>query len=376
MNDFFSNNYKEARANFLLRAHKKNAIVISYKHPMTGFYSEELYTDVACIGPKNAKNILIIVSGIHGAEGFCGSAIQNAFLNEEFHLDNTKVLLIHAINPFGFSYIQRENEDNIDLNRNFLEHNQNYPVNNEYNKISQFLIPKKWFSIEKKKADVELSMYKKNNEKEYFSAIYRGQYSHPDNLFFGGNHTTWSNITLNQIFKDFEIKNFSISFIDIHTGLGHINNIEIYPITPFNLLTNDKNILIKPFPYPTIGSLIHFMKEKFKDFLKIAFVVEYGTMQKKRSLVTTGEMDSLRFDLWIRRYGSSYKRLIPVIKDKIKDALCPNNNDWKKLAIDSGKKMIFSVINDLEKSIGVEGFEPPAYWSQTSRASQAALYPD
>lgn len=29
----------------------------------------------------------------------------------------------------------------------------------------------------------------------------------------------------------------------------------------------------------------------------------------------------------------------------------------------------------LESEIGAEGFEPPAYWSQTSRASQAALYP-
>lgn len=25
---------------------------------------------------------------------------------------------------------------------------------------------------------------------------------------------------------------------------------------------------------------------------------------------------------------------------------------------------------------GAEGFEPPTYWSQTSRASQTALYPD
>ena len=31
---------------------------------------------------------------------------------------------------------------------------------------------------------------------------------------------------------------------------------------------------------------------------------------------------------------------------------------------------------DYFKEIGAEGFEPPAYWSQTSRASQAALYPD
>lgn len=26
--------------------------------------------------------------------------------------------------------------------------------------------------------------------------------------------------------------------------------------------------------------------------------------------------------------------------------------------------------------VGVEGFEPPTYWSQTSRASRTALYPD
>ncbi len=351
MNDFFSKNYIEARSQFLLRAHKKNAIVISYKHPMKGFFSEDLYTDTACIGSKNAKNILIIVSGVHGAEAFCGSAIQNAFLNEEIFLKNTKVLLIHAINPFGFSHIQRENEDNIDLNRNFLNHDKTYPVNNEYTKLSKFLIPQKWFSIEKKKSDIELSNYKKNSEKDYFSAIYRGQYTHPDNLFFGGNHKTWSNITLNKIFKDFEIKKFSISFMDIHTGLGYMNNIEIYPIAPFSLFKNEKSILIKSFPYPTIGSLIHFMKERFNDLLKIAFVVEYGTMQKKRSLVTPCDMDALRFDLWIRKHGSSYKRLVPVIKDKIKDALCPNDKAWKRLAIESGKKMIFSTINYLEKEI-------------------------
>lgn len=28
------------------------------------------------------------------------------------------------------------------------------------------------------------------------------------------------------------------------------------------------------------------------------------------------------------------------------------------------------------KMVGVEGFEPPTYWSQTSRASRTALYPD
>jgi len=78
-------------------------------------------------------------SGTHGIEGYLGSAIQLRFLHELFlqnaqrlcTTDNVrapptkntpvkKILLIHAINPYGMRHHRRTNENNVDLNRNVL----------------------------------------------------------------------------------------------------------------------------------------------------------------------------------------------------------------------------------------------------------------
>ena len=65
-----------------------------------------------------------ISSGIHGVEGFFGSAVQLAFLDSLppnwQPPPGTKFILLHALNPFGFAWRRRFNEENVDLNRNFL----------------------------------------------------------------------------------------------------------------------------------------------------------------------------------------------------------------------------------------------------------------
>mmetsp|Transcript_33245 Transcript_33245/g.63440 ORF Transcript_33245/g.63440 Transcript_33245/m.63440 type:complete len:691 (-) Transcript_33245:793-2865(-) len=95
---------------------------------------------------EKKHNVNIIhVSGTHGIEGYIGSAVQSRFLHELF-LDNEKrltnnknprqnnaipssssndkvlrkVLLIHAVNPYGMRHHRRTNENNVDLNRNVL----------------------------------------------------------------------------------------------------------------------------------------------------------------------------------------------------------------------------------------------------------------
>ena len=76
--------------------------------------------DVAVLG-SDAAPAIVVSSGLHGVEGFLGSAIQLAML-EELKADtakNIRWVFIHAINPFGFAQIRRFNEDNVDLNRNF-----------------------------------------------------------------------------------------------------------------------------------------------------------------------------------------------------------------------------------------------------------------
>ena len=90
------------------------------------------------------KKVLIHISGIHGVEGYAGSGAQVAAL-QYFALKNTTrralytslndeggktiispptLVFIHAINPFGMSNNRRVNEQNIDVNRNFLSDEQ------------------------------------------------------------------------------------------------------------------------------------------------------------------------------------------------------------------------------------------------------------
>lgn len=85
--------------------------------------------DVYCLGEKKkpAKRLVVMSSGIHGVEGFAGSAFQRRWI-EEFLLDdksayklpkNSDFLILHGINAHGFKNFLRVNERNVDLNRNF-----------------------------------------------------------------------------------------------------------------------------------------------------------------------------------------------------------------------------------------------------------------
>jgi predicted deacylase len=122
--DQFSDSYAEARRKFLAAASTAGAAVAEYRNPFPGPAGEPLFTDTALLGNPDADQIFIISSGVHGVEGFCGSACQIALLQSGI-LSSTKssaILLVHALNPFGFAHLRRTNEDNVDLNRNFVDH--------------------------------------------------------------------------------------------------------------------------------------------------------------------------------------------------------------------------------------------------------------
>ena len=116
----FRENYADARNAFVAAATKRGAALESLDHPRTGPAGEPLFTDLAWVGPRDAPNVLMIMSGTHGVEGLCGSACQIDWLLQETELpEGVAVLLVHLINPFGTAWEQRGTEDDIDLNRNF-----------------------------------------------------------------------------------------------------------------------------------------------------------------------------------------------------------------------------------------------------------------
>src|SRR5882724_9425436 len=102
---FFPESFAQGRARFREAAQSAGARISSHANPATGPSGEALSTETAWLGPSDAGRLLLGMAGTHGAEGFCGSGIQTGWLETgvftRLPLD-TAVLLIHAINPYGF----------------------------------------------------------------------------------------------------------------------------------------------------------------------------------------------------------------------------------------------------------------------------------
>ena len=105
--------------------------------------------DVARIGADDADALLIVSSGCHGVEGYCGSGAQVALLHDDAFRAKARhagvaLLFIHALNPWGFSFGRRVTHEGVDLNRNFIDFRRPPPGNPGYDQLAAFLLPDQW----------------------------------------------------------------------------------------------------------------------------------------------------------------------------------------------------------------------------------------
>ena len=140
--DCFSTAYETARQAFVSTAQSHGARVSSHLNPVgEGASGELLYMDIAELGDARGESSLIISSGTHGIEGYAGSALQIGLLRDgltEILPHGTVCYLVHAVNPFGFSYKRRVNEDNVDLNRNFIDFSHSLPNSEDFRAFRDF----------------------------------------------------------------------------------------------------------------------------------------------------------------------------------------------------------------------------------------------
>ncbi|MCY7316545.1 MAG: M14 family metallopeptidase [Rubrivivax sp.] len=221
---FFAQGYAEARDKFVAAARAAGASVESHAHPLTGRDGEALAMDVARLGAADAQAVLIISSACHGVEGFCGSGVQNALLADDAFVaaaqaSGVALLLVHALNPYGFSWWRRVTNENVDLNRNWHDFSAPLPHNAAYDAIAPLLLPAHW----PPNADNEaaLAAYAaQHGERGLQAAVTSGQYAHPQGLFYGGAAPTWSRLTLQQVLHTHGSRCARLGWIDLHTGLG------------------------------------------------------------------------------------------------------------------------------------------------------------
>jgi hypothetical protein len=353
---YFSANYLEARQKFLDASHAAGAYLEHFQNPYTGPQGEPLFTDVALIGTKDANTVLVLSSGTHGVEGFTGSAIQTGMLREGIgsHLPpDTGLLLIHGINPYGFSYLRRFNEDNVDLNRNFADHSKPYPANPGYEALADVISPESLSMWANTKSAIRLFWYGLTNGRNALKqAISAGQYTHPQGLFYGGREKAWSNNTLHTIAEQHLGSAKHIVIIDIHTGLGPYGNAEVIMNVPEESPAYKRAVAWWPDRVRTTVSgasvsthLQASLKLAWPGMLPHAEVtavsLEFGTMEPKQVFL------ALRAENWLHHHGGINHPKAKEIKTELLRAFYPNDDAWKQQVWHQGKEVVELILSQL-----------------------------
>jgi hypothetical protein len=221
---FFAARYAQARQKFLHAAQGAGVLAEAKLHPEKGRDGEDLAMDVARDGDPSAPLLLVLSSACHGVEGFCGSGIQVAALQDTAWRDYARsrgvaVLYVHGLNPYGFSHIRRTTHENVDLNRNFHDFSQPLPANPAYRELHPLLFPDHWPPSPANEQKL-MAWMQQHGPAAFQAAISSGQYEFPHGMYFGGTSPTWSNRTLREALRAHGRRAARIAWIDFHTGLG------------------------------------------------------------------------------------------------------------------------------------------------------------
>lgn len=332
---YFSSDYTTARQRFLEAA----VLAKAHLHELTieacGPDNDALTIDIAWIGSQQPRRVIVHTSGVHGVEGFCGSAIQiKALENLPDISEDGAIVFVHSLNPYGMAWLRRYNESNVDLNRNFLRPEESYSgAPDAYPKIYDLLNPKtpssKYFFY------IRLLYYViRDGYNQLKVAITSGQYEYPQGLFFGGKQLEQGPT----LYKSWLKKSFShsdyIYVIDVHTGLGKwCQELLFHKIkgTKDEVLGEILRKRFKQLPYPIKGGHFQVFEELFPD-QKVDFTSqEFGTYCNIKMLY------ALREENRYHHYGE--RKLDHPDKKRLKNSFYPDSQEWKESVLQDGLEL-------------------------------------
>ena len=219
----YSPDYATARLRFRQAANLLGWTLEPHSIGCLGPNGEDLTVDVAWSENGNPERTLVISSGVHGVEGFFGSAVQLALLEQwaTQGAPSVRCVFLHGLNPYGFSWLRRFDENNVDPNRNFLLEGEQYqgaPAG--YAELNGLLNPRRPPSRWNPFFIRALQAIARHGMPALRQSIAAGQYEFPQGLFFGGAAPTQMQQLLHQHLRRWLQGSRSVVHLDFHTGLG------------------------------------------------------------------------------------------------------------------------------------------------------------
>ena len=352
----------------------------SYRFKAKGPSGEPLTMDVAKFGDADPEGVVIVSSGLHGVEGFFGSAVQLAWLMTRgagwWPPSRTLLVMVHALNPFGFAWRRRWNENNVDLNRNFLDDRDFLDLDSSYQesravyaRLSPFLNPasppSRWepYSI---KAAVRVlsegvgarSRMRKDNRPSRFAlnairdlglselqkTLPVGQYEHPAGLFYGSSNAEETTRVVRERLPHWVAGAQKVVHVDFHTGLGRYADYRLLIIDERG--SEGERWVAERFgadsveawdggtAYAARGLMANDLRDHLPGRQYHCLTAEFGTYSGMRVL------GALRAENQAHFHSRPGAKPYEWAKRRVMEAFCPSASPWREAGVTKGLAII------------------------------------
>ena len=351
--DAFSPSYEVARDRFRQAALRLGARIDTHTLDALGPTNGTLTIDVAIVGDAQPQSSAVVSSGLHGVEGFFGSAVQLAWLQAVADgrtaiPARSAVTLVHAVNPFGFAWRRRANEDNVDLNRNFLRAGEFYAgASSRYGEFDGFLNPPtppsllEPFPLKVAWHAWRFGMVVLRN------GVAVGQYAYPTGLFFGGSGPSQSARIMQQQFWEWVRPSRSVVHVDLHTGLGRSQRCQLLvePVEMPHLNwyraefgADDVVSVADEGVYQARGVMGAWLSHEAEGLLYRFICAEFGTYSMLRVL------GALRAENRAHHHGDPDHPVFERAKRELVECFCPVSSNWRGAVVQSGMQVIVAAV--------------------------------
>jgi hypothetical protein len=241
-------------------------------------------------------------------------------------------------------------QENVDLNRNFVDFDQPLPANPAYDELARAIVPREWPSPE---SDARLAAYADaHGQRALQEAISRGQHAHPEGLFYGGRAPTWSHQTLRHVLHDHGRRCARMGWIDLHTGLGPSGHGERIFAGP-----DDADAIARARAW--WGDAVTSIYDGSSSSARLTglmwlaagqecpqaehtgIALEYGT------LPLPAVIEALRADHWLALHPEAPNAQRDAIRRRTRDAFYTDDDAWKARIVEQGLQAACEAVRGL-----------------------------
>ena len=354
----FSPNYSAARARFRAGAHAADARLEEHPIGQVGPDGEDLTIDVAILGNPEPTRAVVVSSGLHGVEGFFGSAVQAALLEDVlggWHPpDDGALILLHALNPYGFAWLRRVNESNVDLNRNVLLDDEPYTgAPDGYAELDDLLNPQSPPSLASRATFLPRAVFNiaRHGMPAMKNAVAGGQYTYPKGLFFGGAALERTGQILDAELPRWVGQAKRVVHIDFHTGLGARGEYKLFVDHPWG--SEGVNALSAAFgadrvepwepkqgtSYAIRGGLGTWCKARLPHVDYDVLAAEFGTVHVLRVIA------ALHNENRATQWGGPDHPTLQGTREGLRDTFAPPERAWRDAVIPRGLGIVQQAID-------------------------------